>query len=172
MEYYLPTIGFFAYAVETLGVIVILGGVFHALRIVMRHRRALSQADLFTEFRREFARIMLVGLEFLVAGDIIRTVVVSHTLTDARREGGSVTVTIAMLGDPGLQASFDIAPGIADRIAMTETAAGSYSGEFTFPPETVGGPFTILGRVFHEKADEVVRRDPESVTIPLLADTY
>jgi hypothetical protein len=97
---------------------------------------------------------------------------VSHTLTDARREGGSVRVTIAMAGDPGLQASFDIAPGIANRVAMTETTAGSYSGDFTFPPETVGGPFTILGRLFHEKAGEVVLRDPVSVTIPLLADTY
>jgi len=97
---------------------------------------------------------------------------VSHTLTDSRQEGGSVQVKIAMLGDPGLQASFDIAPGIANRIAMTETPAGQYAGEFTFPPETVGGPFTILGRVFHEKAGEVVLRDPESITIPLLADTY
>jgi uncharacterized membrane protein len=83
MEYYLPTIGFFAYAVETLGVIVILGGVFHALRIVMRHRRALSQADLFTEFRREFARIMLVGLD--------------HTLTDISSLGLLVLIRTVLV---------------------------------------------------------------------------
>lgn len=97
MEYYLPTIGFFAYAVETLGVIIILGGVFHSLRTMMRYRRELDQADLFTEFRREFARTMLVGLEFLVAGDIIRTVVVSHTLTDISSLGLLVLIRTVLV---------------------------------------------------------------------------
>lgn len=117
-------------------------------------------------------REMVVELSGTVMYEKPQIQSVSHTLTDARQEGGSVTVTIAMFGDQGLQASFDIAPGIANRVPMTETTAGSYAGEFTFPPETVGGPFTILGRVFHGKAGEVVLRDPESVTIPLLADTY
>jgi hypothetical protein len=117
-------------------------------------------------------REMVVELSGTVMYEKPQIQSVSHTLTDERAEGGPVVVKIALLGDPGLQASFDIAPGIANRVAMAETTAGSYSGEFTFPPETVGGPFTILGRLFHEKAGEVVLRDPESITIPLLADTY
>jgi hypothetical protein len=96
---------------------------------------------------------------------------VFHTLTDSRDEGGSVVVSIVVVGDAGLRASFDIAPGIAIRVPMSETEAGNYAGEFIFPPSTVGGPFTILGRVWHEDAGEVVLRDPEPITIPLLAAT-
>jgi hypothetical protein len=32
----------------------------------------------------------------------------------------------------------------------------------------VGGPFTVFGRVAHEKAGEVVLRDPLPITITLL----
>ena len=97
MDQYLSIIGFLAYTVETLGVLVILWGVIHALRSVLQNRRELNQAELFTEFRREFARTMLVGLEFLVAGDIIRTVVVSHTLVDISSLGLLVLIRTVLV---------------------------------------------------------------------------
>jgi uncharacterized membrane protein len=97
MDYYLTIIGLLAYAVETVGVIVILGGVIHALRSVLKYRHEQNQADLFTRFRREFARTMLVGLEFLVAGDIIRTVVVSHTLVDISSLGLLVLIRTVLV---------------------------------------------------------------------------
>jgi hypothetical protein len=90
---------------------------------------------------------------------------VTHTLADARSEGGVVSVRIVMVGDPGLKATFDISPGIAQREPMTESAEGSYVGRFDFPKSTVGGPFTIFGRVAHEKAGEVVLRDVQPITI-------
>jgi len=70
--------------------------------------------------------------------------------------------------DPSHQkASFDISPGIAERQQMTEKTAGHYEAEFVFPKNTVGGPFSVFGRVAHEKAGEVVLRDAQPITITL-----
>lgn len=111
------------------------------------------------------------GLVLELSGAVMyekpRIVSIAHTLTDARAEGGPVSVQIVMVGDPGLKATFDISPGIAERAPMTESAAGNYLAEFAFPRSTVGGPFTIFGRVAHDKAGEVVLRDVQPITITL-----
>jgi hypothetical protein len=111
-------------------------------------------------------------LELEVSGSVMydkpRLDSIAHTLSDARADGGTVTVSIVMVGDAGLQATFDISPGIADHQPLKESGAGKYVGEFSFPRTTVGGPFTIFGRVAHEKAGEVVLRDPQPITITLL----
>ena len=69
-----------SYVIETVGVIFIVVGLsrapFHAVRNSVRDR----SIDTFHQFRVEIGRAMLVGLEFLVAGDVIRTVIVSHSL--------------------------------------------------------------------------------------------
>ena len=93
---------------------------------------------------------------------------VSHALVDRRTDGGAVVVTVTLLGDPGLKASFDINPGIAQRVAMRESEDGVYAGEFTFPTGTVGGPFTIVGMLSHEAAGEIVRTDPEQMFVPMV----
>ncbi len=92
---------------------------------------------------------------------------VSHTLTDRRAAGGRVVVEVTVLGDPGLAASFDVSPAIAARQPMVEAEAGRYVGSFSFPADIYGGPYTIIGRLQHERAGEVIRRDPEPVTITL-----
>jgi len=93
---------------------------------------------------------------------------VQHTLLDERDSGGPISVQIVLRGDPGLQASFDITPGVADHVAMNEVEAGQYDARFEFAGTTVGGPFTVLGRVQHADAGEAVLRDAETITIPLL----
>jgi hypothetical protein len=93
---------------------------------------------------------------------------VRHTLDDARPEGGRIRVTVTMLGDPGLGATFDITPGIAVRQPMRETEDGHYQGESLLPPDVSGGPYSITGRLYHDKAGEVILRDPATFTIPLL----
>ena len=113
-------------------------------------------------------RGLVLELSGTVMYDKPRIESIAHTLTDARTEDGSVTVKVVMVGDPGLQASFDISPGIAERQPMTESAAGHYVAEFVFPKNTVGGPFSIFGRVAHDKAGEVVLRDAQPITITLL----
>jgi hypothetical protein len=93
---------------------------------------------------------------------------VVHVLTDSRDEGGAAIVKVAMTGDPGLTAFFDIYPGVAMRQPMHETAEGEYVGEFSFPEAVVGGPFSIIVRLRHQEAGEVTWRDPDLITIPLL----
>ena len=77
---FLQVIDFIAYFIEAIGVLFIVAGLgratFHALRSSIRDR----SVDTFHRFRVEIGRAMLVGLEFLVAGDVIRTVIVSHSL--------------------------------------------------------------------------------------------
>ncbi len=78
----LDLISYIGYAVEAFGVFVIVAGAVMAVarfgykRIINRGGRS------YEEFRRVMGRSMMIGLEFLVAGDIIRTVVVSHSLED------------------------------------------------------------------------------------------
>lgn len=78
----LDLIGYLGYAVEAFGVFVIIAGAIIAVaNYGYKHIIAKGGAP-YNEFRRVMGRSMMVGLEFLVAGDIIRTVVASHTLED------------------------------------------------------------------------------------------
>ncbi len=67
------------YAIEAVGVIVIVGGILIAsVDFVRRLRPDIDAA--YQAYRRQLARSIILGLEFLIAGDIIRTVVVENTL--------------------------------------------------------------------------------------------
>lgn len=60
--------------IEALGIFVILAGIVWALVHVVVHRERWSSTRAFDGYRRSFGRSILLGLEFLVAADIIRTV--------------------------------------------------------------------------------------------------
>lgn len=68
------------YAIESAGVIVIIVGFVLASVAFIRCIRKTSLDSAFTDFRRNLGRSILLGLEFLIAGDMIGTVVVSATL--------------------------------------------------------------------------------------------
>lgn len=51
---------------------------------------------LFRDYRQNLARSILLGLEFLVAGDIIRTVAGDLTLMGVATLGGVVLIRIAL----------------------------------------------------------------------------
>ena len=70
------------YTIETVGVIIIVVGIFRATLRMMVALRDTGRDAVFQQFRHEFAQSTLAGMDFLVAGDIIRTVIVSHSLTD------------------------------------------------------------------------------------------
>ena len=60
-------------------VVIILGAISAIARF--SYRQVISRGGRsYHEFRQTMGRAMLIGLDFLVAGDIIRTVVVDHTL--------------------------------------------------------------------------------------------
>ncbi len=97
-DLFFQVIGFAGYVIEGIGVLVIIAGAIAATRKIADYRRGKSSSEIYVEIRRDFARAMLVGLEFLVAGDIIRTVIVSHTLVDIASLGLLVLIrTILVL---------------------------------------------------------------------------
>ncbi len=75
--------GIAGYVIEAMGVIsIVVGFVLSTIWFVNRLRR-LESLDAYQQFRQDLARSIILGLEFLIAGDIIRTVTVDQTLTSA-----------------------------------------------------------------------------------------
>jgi uncharacterized membrane protein len=68
-------------AIDALGVAVIVLGI--ALATVLLARRWRETEDHVRAYRQDIGRAILLGLEILVAADIIRTVAVSPTFTSA-----------------------------------------------------------------------------------------
>ena len=72
-------ISYAGYAIESVGVfVVILGSTFASLAYLRSFRR-LPEGIAYQNFRRQLGRSIILGLEFLIAGDIIRTVIVEPT---------------------------------------------------------------------------------------------
>lgn len=70
------------YSIEAVGVLVIIAGsVAASLRFLGRYRRQ-AEGVAYRAYRRQLGRSIILGLEFLIAGDIIRTVVVADTLAN------------------------------------------------------------------------------------------
>jgi uncharacterized membrane protein len=79
--------------VEAVGIMVIvLGGVVASVRFFSTMRGAARVTDGYTAYRRDLGRALLLGLEFLVAGDIIRTVAASPNLNDVAVLAGIVLI--------------------------------------------------------------------------------
>jgi uncharacterized membrane protein len=82
MEYFRHIMEVVGTSVDGVGVFIVAGGMIVAtLRLVPRLRdRAHDTGNYYSLYRQDVGRAILLGLEFLIAGDIIRTVVVAPTL--------------------------------------------------------------------------------------------
>jgi uncharacterized membrane protein len=79
MEYYRHIMDVVGTSVDGIGVFVIIGGALLATAgIALRALR--NTGNYYSLYRQDVGRAILLGLEFLIAGDIIRTVVVAPTL--------------------------------------------------------------------------------------------
>jgi uncharacterized membrane protein len=79
MEYFRHLMEIVGTSVDGVGVFIVAGGMVVATtRLVVR--RAHETGDYYSLYRQDVGRAILLGLEFLIAGDIIRTVVVAPTL--------------------------------------------------------------------------------------------
>ena len=77
--------------VDVAGLLAIAGGI--GLTIILTATRLLlRQAGVYRRFRQEVGRAILLGLELLVAADIIRTVAISPTLESVAVLAGIVLV--------------------------------------------------------------------------------
>lgn len=66
--------------IEAVGIAVIVGGFVVATAIFLLRIRQQSSHQAYVAFRRRSVRGLILGLEFLVAADIIRTVTVDYSL--------------------------------------------------------------------------------------------
>jgi len=66
-------------SVDGVGVFIVAGGMLVATARLAVHR-AHQTGNYYSLYRQDVGRAILLGLEFLIAGDIIRTVVVAPTL--------------------------------------------------------------------------------------------
>jgi uncharacterized membrane protein len=85
MSVHLEVVAFIGIAIDLVGVLVIVAGVGAAGWQMVRYRAPspdrVAARERFQIFRQDLARAILLGLEFLIAGDIIRTVAVTPTLS-------------------------------------------------------------------------------------------
>lgn len=103
------------FAIDGVGVlIIIVGAVISSSRFLFR-RTAVS----YTTYRQDLGRSILLGLEFLIAGDIIRTVVVAPTLANVFALGIIVLIRITL--------SFALYMEIEGRWPWQQAAESSHS---------------------------------------------
>jgi uncharacterized membrane protein len=67
------------YVIEAVGVVTIVLGCLVSAAGYLRHLQHMERLVAYQELRRDLGRAIVLGLEFLIAGDIIRTVTVSPT---------------------------------------------------------------------------------------------
>ena len=79
---------------EALGVFIILGGGFYAVALAIADRPGTR--EFFDHARRNFGRPLLLGLEVLVAADIIETITVDRTVEGAIILGILVLVRVVL----------------------------------------------------------------------------
>ncbi len=68
------------YVIECVGVLMIITGSVYSLFCFATQYRENLEGVAYRVLRRRLGRSIILGLEFLIAGDIIRTVVVAYTL--------------------------------------------------------------------------------------------
>ena len=68
------------YAIEAVGVlVVVIGSIISSVTFIQAFQK-LPEGVAYRTYRRQLGRSIILGLEFLIAGDIIRTVIVADTL--------------------------------------------------------------------------------------------
>ncbi|MFD1519152.1 DUF1622 domain-containing protein [Pseudonocardia yunnanensis] len=79
--------------IDAAGVAIIaVGAAIAAVVAVIRLAKHTAGADVYRQFRRMLARTVLLGLELLVAADIVRTVAVMPSLNSVAVLGGIVII--------------------------------------------------------------------------------
>lgn len=78
--------------IDAFGVLLIIVGCVGATCVFIKNVIATNVAAAYIPYRQNVGRAILLGLEFLVAGDIVRTVAVSPTLMNVAVLGGIIII--------------------------------------------------------------------------------
>ena len=92
MEQFKSVIGVIAYGIEAFGVLIIVIGSVVATARFLSGLSTVPRQEGYSAYRLSVGRAIILGLEFLIAGDVVRTVIVSHALTDVAVLGLIVVV--------------------------------------------------------------------------------
>ncbi|HEY7775789.1 MAG TPA: DUF1622 domain-containing protein [Kineobactrum sp.] len=68
------------YTIEAAGVAVLVIGSIYATYCFMRNFRRMTEGLAYQVFRRQLGRSIILGLEFLIAGDIVQTIIVTASM--------------------------------------------------------------------------------------------
>ncbi|XKH59797.1 DUF1622 domain-containing protein [Halomonas sediminis] len=80
MEHFITIIDFVALGVEVAGVVVIVAGFIFATYRFLRNPKVKGSTHLaYLDYRHAVGRSLLIGLDFLIAGDLIKTVIIANT---------------------------------------------------------------------------------------------
>lgn len=80
MSFFVPLIEVLIGLLEAIGVVVILGGFVIATMVWLANVRHQSSHEAYMAYRRRSVRGLILGLEFMVAADIIKTITIDYTL--------------------------------------------------------------------------------------------
>lgn len=83
-------------AIDAVGVGVIVLGAAIAMMAAARSLRGERRAGSYRRFRQQLGRSILLGLEFLVAADIIRTVAIEPSLSGVAVLGAIIAIRTAL----------------------------------------------------------------------------
>ena len=89
-------LGMAGYAIETVGVIIIIVGFLLSAAWFVGRLRHIDPLEAYRSLRQDLGRSIMLGLEFLVAGDIIRTIVIEQTLNSAATLAVIVLIRIVL----------------------------------------------------------------------------
>jgi uncharacterized membrane protein len=108
---------------EAIGAVVLLAGLFLAVGLAVRAlRRSADWQEAYKVLRRSFGGVILLGLEILVAADLVRTVAVEPTLENVVILGAIVLIRTVL--------SFSLEIEI-EGVAPWRRAAMSGAGQIT-----------------------------------------
>lgn len=79
---FLDVIKVTGYAIEAFGVLVIIIGAMAATASFLRRYWQSENDNAYLSYRQSLGRSIILGLELMIAGDIIRTVIVASSLAD------------------------------------------------------------------------------------------
>ena len=80
------------YGIESIGVIIIIIGSLASSWQFVRYFRTEAEGVAYRKYRGQLGHSIMLGLEFLVAGDIVRTVIVADTISNVAMLGMIVLI--------------------------------------------------------------------------------
>ncbi len=91
-EWFFESVRWLVHFLEAVGIVVILGGFVVATIVYIAHVGRWTTHQAYQDYRRRSVRGLILGLEFFVAADIIKTVAVDYTMENVLMLGVIIVI--------------------------------------------------------------------------------